>query len=368
MLRNKEQNNTWPAFVDLFSNLTIIMLFLLIVFVLLSSTTRFLTQPANDETLRELTERAASQDALLEQLTARADNLLREKDLLAAQTARLETQISEQTAQALTREEQMAAQLTALQTARDAADASNTAQVAASELEKKRLLEELENLRGTLRTQTEQGDTAREMTAEQLRVLSDEISRLSNALAESEQRAAEREVQYIELSSRFNRALADKLAEMGDLREYQSMFTAAIRKSLGDTGMIKMDEDRFTLPSDILFAQGSYEISKEGREQLKQISGVIKEIYATIPTNVSWAIRVDGHTDNVPVKVGSSLRDNTQLSLMRARAVVDELVKNGIDKRLLIPSGFGEQYPVAMGDTAASLQKNRRIELRLVNP
>ena len=56
-----------------------------------------------------------------------------------------------------------------------------------------------------------------------------------------------------------------------------------------------------------------------------------------------------------------------QLSLLRATAVVDELVKNGVSKRRLIPSGFGEMHPIELGRDAQSLQKNRRIELQLTN-
>ena len=56
-----------------------------------------------------------------------------------------------------------------------------------------------------------------------------------------------------------------------------------------------------------------------------------------------------------------------QLSLLRATAVVNELVKNGVSKRRLVPSGFGELHPVELGKDPTSLQKNRRIELQLTN-
>ena len=56
-----------------------------------------------------------------------------------------------------------------------------------------------------------------------------------------------------------------------------------------------------------------------------------------------------------------------QLSLLRATAVVNELVKNGVSKRRLVPSGFGELHPVELGGTPEKLKKNRRIELQLTN-
>ena len=53
--------------------------------------------------------------------------------------------------------------------------------------------------------------------------------------------------------------------------------------------------------------------------------------------------------------------------MLRATAVVDELVKDGVSKRRLIPSGFGDLYPIALGNDAETLRKNRRIELQLTN-
>ena len=83
---------------------------------------------------------------------------------------------------------------------------------------------------------------------------------------------------------------------------------------------------------------------------------------------MNWIIRVDGHTDNKPVIAGTrAYRDNTELSLRRATAVADELAKNGVSKRRLVPSGFGDMHPVELGTDAESLQKNRRIELQLTN-
>ena len=87
-----------------------------------------------------------------------------------------------------------------------------------------------------------------------------------------------------------------------------------------------------------------------------------------IPSDIEWIIRVDGHTDNKPVISGTpGYKNNMELSLLRATAMVNELIRNGVSKRRLIPSGFGELYPVAFGNTKSALQKNRRIELQLTN-
>ena len=93
-----------------------------------------------------------------------------------------------------------------------------------------------------------------------------------------------------------------------------------------------------------------------------------KDMETKIPTDIDWIIRIDGHTDNKKVIPGTcNYKDNTELSLLRATAVADELARAGVSKRRLIPSGFGEMHPVALGNDTNSLQKNRRIELQLTN-
>ena len=95
---------------------------------------------------------------------------------------------------------------------------------------------------------------------------------------------------------------------------------------------------------------------------------MIKNLENEIPSDVKWIIRVDGHTDNKAVIPGTrGYRNNMQLSLLRATAVVDELSRGGVNRTRLLPSGFGDLHPFAPGNTAADLQKNRRIELQLTN-
>ena len=137
---------------------------------------------------------------------------------------------------------------------------------------------------------------------------------------------------------------------------------------MGDRTSIQPDGDRFIVSSDILFPSGGYKIGPKGKEQLRLIANVIKDMENQIPTDINWIIRVDGHTDNRAVIAGTrAYKNNMQLSFLRATAVADELEKNGVSRRRLLPSGFGDTAPVALGDDAASLQQNRRIELQLTN-
>jgi len=196
-----------------------------------------------------------------------------------------------------------------------------------------------------------------------------ELAKLNAALDAAETKSKEQEVKYVEMSTRLNKALADKIAELQDVSKFQSEFYKSIKLALGDqTSSLETDGDRFIVSSDILFSSGSYKISPEGKNQIKLISNVIKDLENKIPTNIDWIIRVDGHTDNKRVVRGNrAYKNNTELSLLRATAVANELVRDGVSPRRVVPSGFGEMHPVELGNDRESLQKNRRIELQLTN-
>jgi chemotaxis protein MotB len=212
----------------------------------------------------------------------------------------------------------------------------------------------------------------RKMLQDQMSVqfaeLTAQLEKLHAALDAAEAKSRTQEVEYVEMSNRLNKALADKVAELNNVSQYQSEFYKAVKLAMGDRTTLTTDGDRFIINSDILFPSGSYKLSAAGKKQLKVIANVIKDMESKIPTNIDWIIRVDGHTDKKQVISGTrGYRNNTQLSLLRASAVADELAANGVSKRRLIPTGFGEMYPISLGNDAASLQKNRRIELQLTN-
>lgn len=195
-----------------------------------------------------------------------------------------------------------------------------------------------------------------------------ELKRLNAALTNADKELLSQQVKYIEMSNKLNKALADKVAELQDMREYQSEFYRAVKIALGDTESIEVDGDRFIVQSDILFPTGSYKLSTEGKKQLRLVSNVIKEMEMKIPSDIEWIIRVDGHTDNKPVVPGNrAYSNNMELSLLRATAVVNELVRDGVQSKRLVPTGFGDMYPFVPNTTKANMQKNRRIELKLTN-
>ena len=108
----------------------------------------------------------------------------------------------------------------------------------------------------------------------------------------------------------------------------------------------------------IFFDLGSATIKPSGQEVLTKVGNAM----ANYPDKV---IRVVGHTDNVPLKGRIT---NWELSAMRATHVVRFLQEQcKIDPRRLVAAGRSEYQPVAPNDTPEGRQKNRRIEITLMD-
>jgi chemotaxis protein MotB len=112
----------------------------------------------------------------------------------------------------------------------------------------------------------------------------------------------------------------------------------------------------------ILFDSGRAELKASGKEVLKKLGGALKGYENKI-------IRVVGHTDNVPVakSMQNVFPSNWELSVARATNVVRYLQEVGVPAERMIASGRGEHAPVAPNDSAEGRQKNRRIEIMLID-
>ena len=362
-IRFREKTNAWPGFVDLFSNLVIILIFLLIVFVFLWTTTSVFNKHSGVQKVAELEQEKQEQAEQIVQMSE--DNKTAEELLIQARDA-LESQEAEKIQMADTFEQQK----------EDIANAYEQ-QIAVLSAQQQELAEKIAQLTDQLqqsnvareamqRVETERNEMTDKLLAERID-LNARINELSAELEKAEELARQKEVEYTAMSNRLNKALADKVAELNTMAQYQSAFYREIKNALGDRTTIKQEGDRFIVSSDILFPSGSYKISADGKSQLRILANIIKDFEEKIPSDIDWIIRVDGHTDNKAVVNGTPYKDNMQLSLLRATAVTNELVKNGVSKRRLVPSGFGELHPIALGNDKDSLQKNRRIELQLTN-
>lgn len=366
-IRFREKTNTWPGFVDLFSNLVIVLIFVLIIFVLLWTTTGVF----GGSKVAKLKQENSQQAQQIEQM--QSSEYEAKRLLVQAQTA-LEN-LENNNAELVNELEEMDLSVEDLITAYEGKVSELTRQLNQAKIDKERAAQ-LEQERRALQEQMSDLMAQRSSQLEAERQQQDELraqwdaekSALQAALDAAEEKSREQEAEYVEMSSRLNKALADKVAELKNVQAYQSDFYKAIKIALGDRTTVQPDGDRFIVSSDILFPSGSYTLSAAGKQQLRAIATVIKDLEHKIPSSVNWIIRVDGHTDKTPVVPGTrGYSNNVELSLRRATAVVDALAAAGVSKRRLVPSGFGDMHPVELGNSPAALQKNRRIELQLTN-
>jgi chemotaxis protein MotB len=199
------------------------------------------------------------------------------------------------------------------------------------------------------------------LISQQLEELRKEFERLSATLDASDRLTAEQKAQISDLGKRMNRALAGKVQE---LQRYRSEFFGRLRDILGARPGITVVGDRFVFQSEVLFASGSADVSLDGQRQLGQLARTLLDISKAIPKEVNWILRVDGHTDTVPIAT-AQFRSNWELSSARAIAVVRYLAAQGVPQERLAAAGFGEYQPLEPGNSEAVRSRNRRIELKL---
>ncbi len=114
------------------------------------------------------------------------------------------------------------------------------------------------------------------------------------------------------------------------------------------------DRIHFSISNPMLFDSGSASVKVEANEILAQIARVL----AMVP----YEVRVEGHTDNIPIHT-SRFPSNWDLSAARALAVVQEFIGNGIPPERFQVIGFGEFRPIAANDTPEGRSQNRRVEI-----
>ena len=195
----------------------------------------------------------------------------------------------------------------------------------------------------------------------QLAALRRQVATLNEALEASEARDKEAQVKIANLGQRLNAALASKVQE---LARYRSEFFGRLHKVLGNRRDIQIVGDRFVFQSEVLFASGSDILAPVGKLQMAKLGETLKEITATIPSDINWILRVDGHTDRVPIRT-KRFPSNWELSAARAISVVKFLTTLGIPANRFASAGVGEFQPLDVRNDEFAYRRNRRIELKL---
>lgn len=219
---------------------------------------------------------------------------------------------------------------------------------------------------------------------EQIVSLRAELGELQGLLDASAAKDAAAQVQLENLGSQLNAALAQVAAEQkrraemeeaerkrleaenADLARFRSEFFGQLSQLLAGRDGVRVVGDRFVFSSEVLFTPGAADLAPEGKAQIAGVVETLNDIAAEIPPGIDWIIRVDGHTDNVPLSGTGAFADNWELSQARALSVVRYMVDDlGFPPNRLAATGFGEFQPVASGDSTEARAQNRRIELKL---
>jgi len=219
---------------------------------------------------------------------------------------------------------------------------------------------------------------------QQLTALRAQLAQLQGMLDASAAKDSANNVQISALGSQLNQALAQVAAEQKrraaleaaeaerlkaenqDLSKYRSEFFGQLSKLLEGQPGVRVVGDRFVFSSEVLFEQGAADLAPEGQAQIAQVVSTLQRIVPDIPPGLNWIIRVDGHTDDVPLSGNGDFSDNWELSQARALSVVRYMTDAlGFAPDRLAAAGFGQYQPVAPGDSADARALNRRIELKL---
>jgi len=334
--RSRSTTNVWPGYVDALSALLMLVIFMLLVYVV---SQLYLSQTLSDRDtqlarlnaqLTELSELLGLEESRSEALENQLTSLQERNSSLIDQLESTREQLMQQTAMADAQSERLAG----MEQSMDEKDQMSASQQA--------MILRLSNQVASLREQLRQ---------------------IASALELQEQMTAEKEQELEQVSRRLNTLLAERVNQ---LQQYQSEFFARLRDILAGNENVRIVGDRFLLPSELLFASASAELGEEGRRELDKLADLLLDVSARIPDDVDWILRIDGHTDVIPINT-QRFPSNWELSTARAVAVVRYLAAQGVPERRMAAAGFGEFFPVAEGTSPEALQRNRRIELKLTD-
>ena len=200
-----------------------------------------------------------------------------------------------------------------------------------------------------------------EQLSAQIAELNKQVAALNNALDAIDAENKAKNVQILDLQGRLNAALATKVQE---LQRYRSDFFGRLREVLGNRDDVRIVGDRFVFQSEVLFASGSADIGDQGKQQLAKFAQTLLSISKDIPTDLDWVLRIDGHTDDIPIST-PQFPSNWELSSARAIAVLKFLVSQGVPADRLAAAGFAEYQPLDPAETPDARKRNRRIEMKL---
>jgi chemotaxis protein MotB len=183
----------------------------------------------------------------------------------------------------------------------------------------------------------------------------DELNALAAELAQKKKELEAREARVNELEN----ILKQKDQAAADLKKKLSDALFAFENK-GLTITQKNGKIYVSMEESLLFASGKTDVQPKGVEALKGLAKVLDQ-------NPDINIMVEGHTDDVPMKGSGEIKDNWDLSVMRATSVTKIILTSSpnIDPKRITSAGRGEFFPLDPAKTPDARKKNRRTEIIL---
>ncbi|MBT4880933.1 MAG: OmpA family protein [Flavobacteriales bacterium] len=189
----------------------------------------------------------------------------------------------------------------------------------------------------------------------------DELNKLSNSLDAKEQ---ELKIAQEELEAR-----SVRVTELETIINKKDSMVTALKQSIskalrgleGEGLTIEQRNGKvyISLEEDLLFASGKYTVNSGGVAALNKLA-------TALAPQKDLEILVEGHTDSIPLSGRGLVKDNWDLSVMRATNVVKVLTKNpSLNPLQLTAAGRAEFVPIASNKTKEGRGANRRIEMIL---
>ena len=177
---------------------------------------------------------------------------------------------------------------------------------------------------------------------QQITNLKKQLEEISRALKVAESEKSVQAAELEDLGKRLNIILAKRV---NSLERYRSEFFGRLREILGDSPYVRVEGDRFVLQAELLFESGSAELGHEGKQHLIQIAAILQQLSKRFPDDLNWILRIDGHTDRVPIH-SQLFPSNWELSTARAVSVVRFLANSLIPEDRMAATGFIKLHPV----------------------
>jgi chemotaxis protein MotB len=219
--------------------------------------------------------------------------------------------------------------------------------------DKERRIAELD---GQIKELRLKGDEQRES----IKRLEDERARVEGELATVIKDRAQLKASADEMRTALAETNRRKMEAEKRLSEFRKLLGQL--RSMIDAGKLKVKivDGRMVLalPSDVLFASGSAELSPAGMQAVSEVTAIL----LTIPDR---QLQIEGHTDNVPIRT-ARFPSNWELGAARAMTIVRTMMSVGMNPGRVSAASFGEFRPAAGNDSEQGRLQNRRIEIVVV--